>query len=124
MTGWPLPRACLLACWLGELSQQRVPPHCWQVRMCTQRAPIFTHSSHSWRFGCLTSSIDSMCGQVGSFMQHLMYEGDGDRAFADRGGHAFDVAGADVADGEDARQAGLEQIRGACQRPRGQLLVR
>jgi hypothetical protein len=34
----------LLGCRLGELSQQRVPPHSWQVRKCTHSEPIFTLS--------------------------------------------------------------------------------
>src|SRR5438046_8845468 len=63
MTGCPLLRACLLAWRLGELSQQRVPPHSWQVRRCTQRAPIFTHSSHSYRLAPLTLLIALICAQ-------------------------------------------------------------
>ena len=40
-----------------------------------------------------------------------MDERDRDGALADRGGDALDVAAANVADGEDAGQAGFEQIR-------------
>src|SRR4051812_14163736 len=31
ITGWLLDRACLLACRLGDESQQRVPPQVWHV---------------------------------------------------------------------------------------------
>src|SRR5690349_1020248 len=41
-------------CRFGELSQQRVVPHSWHVRRCTQRDPIFTHSSHSYFSACRT----------------------------------------------------------------------
>jgi hypothetical protein len=60
MTGWLDERACLLACRFGELSQQSVMPHVWQVRRWTQYEPIFTHSSHSRRCGCLIDAIASM----------------------------------------------------------------
>src|ERR1700758_151159 len=46
-----------------------------------------------------------------------MHEGDGDRAFADRGGHAFDVAAANISDGEDRGEARLEQKWRARQPP-------
>ena len=42
-------------------------------------------------------------GQIGVERGHHL------RALADRGGHPLDRAGADVADGEDARQAGLQR---------------
>src|SRR5262245_58938800 len=113
MTGCPLLRACFDACRFGELSQQRVPPHCWQVRRWTQREPIFTPSSHSPRCAVFTSLTVSMWGQACSLMQHLMDEGDGDRAFADRRRDAFDVSGAHVADREDAREAGFQEMRRA-----------
>src|SRR5258707_1083347 len=59
-------RACLLACWFGDESQQSVTPHFWHVRRCSQRSPIFTHSSHSRFVGCFTwlVSMESMCAQV------------------------------------------------------------
>lgn len=66
MTGCPIARACLLACWLGELSQQSVTPHSWHVRKWTQVALILTHSSHSRRFGCLIELTASMCEQLSS----------------------------------------------------------
>src|SRR5690348_12262626 len=46
-------------------------------------------------------------------MDHL----DADRSFADRRGHALDVARANVADGEDTQHAGLEQVRATRERP-------
>src|SRR3954453_534946 len=46
-----------------------------------------------------------------------MYEGDGHAALADRGGDALDRGGADVAAGEDARDARLEQMRVPLERP-------
>jgi len=57
ITGCPLAFACLLAWRFGELSQQRVVPHSWQVRKWTHPEPIFTHSSHSRRLACLTVVI-------------------------------------------------------------------
>ena len=46
------------------------------------------------------------------------------RSFADGGGHAFQTAATHVADGEDARQAGFEEMRLASERPaRGLELV-
>ena len=49
--------------------------------------------------------------------ENLMDECYRDRPLADRRGDALDVAAADVADGEDAGQAGFEQVRRAGQRP-------
>ena len=43
--------------------------------------------------------------------KHLMHKRDGDRPFADGRRHALDVAAPHVADREDARTIGLEQIR-------------
>jgi len=63
-----LARACFDACVLGDESQQRVTPHVWHVRRCTHRAPIFTHSSHSRAFACLTVAIFSMCPQAPPLM--------------------------------------------------------
>src|SRR5207237_9703752 len=65
MTGCPLPCAWPEACRFGELSQQSVAPHVWQVRRCTQYAPIFTHSSHSRRCGCLIDAVALMWAQEG-----------------------------------------------------------
>jgi sigma-B regulation protein RsbU (phosphoserine phosphatase) len=56
MTGWLVASACLLAWRFGEESQQRVPPQVWQVRRCSQRELIFTHSSHSRLCGVFSSS--------------------------------------------------------------------
>ena len=50
-------------------------------------------------------------------VQHLVNERDRDRAFADRGRDALDVAAAHVADREDAGPARFEQIRRPRQRP-------
>ena len=51
----------MCACWLawrfGEASQHSVAPQFWHVRKWTHSAPIFTHSSHSRRFGCLTVAM-------------------------------------------------------------------
>src|SRR5689334_16495730 len=43
-------------------------------------------------------------------LQELMHEGDGHAALADGGGDAFDGARAHVAAGEDAGDAGLEEV--------------
>ena len=50
-------------------------------------------------------------------LQELVDEGDGHAALADRGGDALDRAEADVAAREDARNARLQQIRVAIERP-------
>src|SRR6476646_6783398 len=50
-------------------------------------------------------------------LQHTVDEGDHDRAFADRRRHPFDAAAANVAYRKHARQAGLQGIRWARQRP-------
>jgi hypothetical protein len=60
MTGCPVACACLVAWRFEELSQQWVRPHSWQVRRWTQSLPIFTHSSHSYRSGCLIVAIAPM----------------------------------------------------------------
>src|SRR5438132_6659997 len=36
-------------------------PHVWHVRRWSHDAPILTHSSHSRRRGCLTSSMAEIC---------------------------------------------------------------
>ena len=46
-----------------------------------------------------------------------MYEGDGHAALADGGGHALHRAEAHVAAGEDARDARLQEVRVALERP-------
>jgi len=56
----------------GESSQQSVASQVWQVRRCTQLAPIFTHSAHSRRFGPLISVIAAMCEQVGGGMGMIL----------------------------------------------------
>src|ERR1700730_13625828 len=63
MTGWPVAWACFLAWRFAESSQHGVVPHSWQVRRWTHVAPVFRHSAHSRRFGCLTDAIASMCAQ-------------------------------------------------------------
>src|ERR1043165_6820562 len=68
MTGCPVACACLVACLLGEESQQCVPPHVWHVRRWTQVAPIFTHSSHSRTSGSLTSTMASRWAQDSAVM--------------------------------------------------------
>jgi hypothetical protein len=57
MMGWLLARACFDAWRFGDESQQRVPPHVWHVRRCTQRLRIFTQSSHSRFKGSVTAEI-------------------------------------------------------------------
>src|SRR5687767_13048841 len=72
MTGWPLICACLVACRFGELSQHSVDPHAWQVRRWTHSDPIFTHSSHSGCFACLTSTTAARwahCGMTFPFQR-------------------------------------------------------
>src|SRR3954465_1838719 len=49
-------------------------------------------------------------GRSQSFAQELVNEGDSDRPLADCGSDALHVSGADIPDGEDAGQAGLEQV--------------
>src|SRR5271165_1176666 len=46
-----------------------------------------------------------------------MYQIDGDRSFANSGGHPLYVSGADVAHGEDTWQAGFEHLWRAGKRP-------
>jgi hypothetical protein len=74
-TGCSAARAWALACRFGEESQQSVTPHVWHVRRCIQRLWIFTHSSHSRRFGRFTSVTDPMCSQaaVMSAQYHLQH---------------------------------------------------
>ena len=93
ITGCPLVRECLLACWLGELSQQSVAPQFWHVRRWTHRPPIFTHSAHSRRAGCLIVVTAERWAQVPSDIalncfQKLMDELNRHGAFSDRGGDA------------------------------------
>lgn len=64
MTGCDAAAACFEAWRLGDESQHLVAPHAWQVRRCTQRAPIFTQSSHSRAFGPVTVVIAPMCAHV------------------------------------------------------------
>src|SRR5213082_1438392 len=72
-TGCLVARACFEACWLGELSQHSVAPHCWQVRRCTHCEPILTHSAHSRRLPCRTVVIASRCSQLASAIVSLAY---------------------------------------------------
>ena len=51
----------------------------------------------------------------GSMGEVFMHEPDGDRAFPDGSGHAFDLAAAHVTDREDSWEAGLERERWAVQ---------
>src|SRR5213078_3992630 len=46
MIGWPLSPPCAVACLFGDESQQPIFPHVMHMRRCTQRLPIFKHSSH------------------------------------------------------------------------------
>src|SRR5262249_29158209 len=64
ITGCDVAFACLVAWRFGELSQQSVPPHVWQVRRCTHVPPIFTHSSQTRFFACLTDVTASMCAHA------------------------------------------------------------
>jgi hypothetical protein len=76
MTGCPLACACFVACRLGELSQHKVAPQVWHVRKCIQGEPIFTHSSHCRRFGCVTVVISAMWGQDSlgiSYYTHIFF---------------------------------------------------
>src|SRR5271157_3690060 len=50
--------------------------------------------------------------------QHLMHEVNRDRSFADGRRHALHIAGPDIPHGKHPRQAGLEKVRRARQRPR------
>src|SRR5205823_2979962 len=75
-----MARACFEACWLGELSQHSVAPHCWHVRRWTHCAPIFTHSAHSRRLACRTVVIAARWVQLAS--------GIGDLSCSWRGGDA------------------------------------
>src|SRR6266699_5878370 len=50
-------------------------------------------------------------------VQHLVYGGDRDRSLAHGRRHALQAPGPDIADREDARQAGLEQMRSAGEGP-------
>src|SRR5437899_12713986 len=74
MTGCLLARACLLACWLGELSQHNVTPHSWQVRRCTHCAPIFTHSAHSRRLGSLMVVMAERWLQLPLDIIHIVFK--------------------------------------------------
>src|SRR5205823_12471307 len=58
-------------------------------------------------------------------MEHLMDEGDGDRAFADSGRDALDAAAPNVAHCEHSGQTRFQQMRRPDQRParRGQLFL-
>src|SRR5688572_1691921 len=57
--------------------------------------------------------------------QHLVDESDGNRSFTDRGRHALDVAAANIADREETRATGLQQIGRSWQRPlRGHQILR
>src|SRR4051812_47438475 len=71
MTGCLVAWACLVAWRLGELSQQSVDPHCWQVRRCSHREWTFTHSSHSRRFAWSTLVVAAMWGQLASVMVRI-----------------------------------------------------
>ena len=64
-------------------------------------------------------SAGQECGGTALLMKHLMHKRDGNRAFADGGRHALDVAAAHVADREDAGMIRFQQIRRPRQRPSG-----
>ncbi len=62
MTGWPVARKCLVACRLGDSSQQPTCPHLLQMRRCTHGEPVFRHSSQPSALGT-TSRIVARCRQ-------------------------------------------------------------
>ena len=64
-----------------------------------------------------TAAGGLLLGPRVSVLQVLMHEGDRHAALADGGGDALDGAEPDVAAREDARDAGLEQVRVAVELP-------
>src|SRR5258708_39832231 len=51
MTGCWVAWKCLVACLLGESSQQPTWPHVRQIRKCSHSLPIFRHSSQPSALG-------------------------------------------------------------------------
>src|ERR1051326_1116961 len=45
MIGWLSSRKCALACLLGDESQHPIFPQVMHMRRCTQRLPVFKHST-------------------------------------------------------------------------------
>src|ERR1700722_3703552 len=51
MTGCPVAWKCLVACLLGESSQQPTWPQLRQIRRCSHSLPLFRHSSQPSALG-------------------------------------------------------------------------
>src|ERR1700676_1398526 len=59
MTGCPVAWKCLVACLLGESSQQPTWPQLRQIRRCSHSLPLFRHSSQPSALG-VTLRIPAM----------------------------------------------------------------
>src|SRR6186713_1271607 len=109
MIGWPVAWKCLVACLFGELSQQPTWPQVRQSRRCTQREPVFRHSSQPSALG-VTSWMSAACLQPCAIVPSLLMDRaeigmqrcNDLRPFSDRRGHPLDRTGADIADREHA----------------------
>jgi hypothetical protein len=83
--------------------------------------PLFTLA----KFGNFSSLPLRLCAfardrsELPLLTQHLVHEGNGDRAFAYGGRYALDVSTAHVSNRKYAGQAGLQEIRGPGKRPTG-----
>src|ERR1700759_5540778 len=62
MIGCRVAWKCLVACWLGESSQQPTWPHVRQIRKCSHSLPLFRHSSQPRALG-VTSRMPPKCVQ-------------------------------------------------------------
>src|SRR6202163_613779 len=62
MTGCPVAWKCLVACLLGESSQQPTWPQLRQIRKCSHSLPLFRHSPQPSALG-VTLRMPAMCVQ-------------------------------------------------------------
>src|SRR5579872_255146 len=120
MMGWPVWWKCLVAWRWGELSQQPTCPQMRQSRKCTQREPIFRHSSQPSALGvtlriaetCAHPSLIASSGAIAvvsrGFRKIFVQRRDHLRAFADGSCDALYRAGPHVTDGKYTGSAGFE----------------
>src|ERR1700737_2875362 len=71
MTGCRVAWKCLVACWLGESSQQPTWPQLRQIRKCSHLPPLFRHSSQPSALG-VTLRTPAMWLQPFATGSHLL----------------------------------------------------
>ena len=89
----------------------------WNCLAMRRAIALCSTETHGLTDSCLSS--ESLNPRLRLHLrQHLMHEVNRDRSFADGRRHALHIAGSDIPHRKHPRQAGLEKLRRARQRPR------